>query len=75
MNPKLQHQQAQDQTALQQNAESQDASLEFQTAEQAIRHDSSHTELPPAIAERLKKSIEQEPRKPDAPWWKRLFGE
>lgn len=75
MNPrKLEHQHAQEQTALQQNTTAQEAAVEFATPEAALRHDAAQTELPPALAKRLKKSIEQEPRKAAGSWWKRLFG-
>ena len=67
-NSKLQHKQEQEQTAQQ----AQQASLEFTTAEEALRHDAAQTELPPAIAERLRESIAREP-KPAASWWKRLL--
>ena len=71
---KLQHEQeqAQEQTAQAQQTQQQ-APLEFSTAEEAIRHDAAQTDLPPAIAERLRDSIAREP-KPAASWWKRLLG-
>ena len=77
MNPrtsKLQHEheQAQEQTAQAQQQTQQQAPLEFSTAEEAIRHDAAQTDLPPAIAERLRDSIAREP-KPAASWWKRLL--
>ena len=73
-NSKLQHQheqEAQEQSA--QGQQTQQAPLEFAAAEEAIRHDAAQTELPPAIAERLRDSIAREP-KPAASWWKRLLG-
>jgi hypothetical protein len=77
MNPrtsKLQHEQKQEQTAQgQQTQQVQQAPLEFAAAEEALRHDAAQTELPPAIAERLRDSIAREP-KPAASWWKRLLG-
>jgi hypothetical protein len=73
MNHNLQHKTGQEQTTRQNSAQQQTA-LEFSTAEEALRHDAAQTELPPALAERLQKSIEQEPRTADMPWWKRLFG-
>lgn len=74
MNHHLQHQTGQEQTTAQQNSSRQQTALEFSTAEEAIRHDAAQTELPPALAERLKKSIAQEPPQEGASWWKRLFG-
>ncbi len=77
MNPrtsKLQHEQEQEQTAQGQQAQqAQQAPLEFAAAEEALRHDAAQTDLPPAIAERLRDSIAREP-KPTAAWWKRLLG-
>jgi len=49
------------------------AVLEFASAEEVLRHDAAHTPVPPAVAERLQKSIEGEP-KPALCWWQRLFG-
>ena len=72
MNHNLQHKTGQEQTA--QNSAQQQTALEFSTAEEALRHDAAQTELPPTLAERLKKSIAQEPPKENVPWWKRLFG-
>jgi len=73
MNPsKLQQQQAQE-ASLQQDTTA-NAGVEFPTAEEAIRYDAAHTDLPPSLAERLKKSVEQEPRQAESPWWKRLLG-
>jgi len=56
-----------------QNA-TQTAAAEFDGAEQAIRHDSTHTVVPAAVAERLRKSVEREPR-PRRSWWRRMFGQ
>ena len=46
---------------------------EFATAEEALREDIRQTVVPPAVEERLSKSIENLP-KPEKPWWKRLMG-
>jgi hypothetical protein len=70
-NSKLQHEHEQEQSA--QGQQTQKAPLEFTAAEEAIRHDADQTDLPPAIAERLRESIAREP-KPAASWWKRLLG-
>jgi anti-sigma28 factor (negative regulator of flagellin synthesis) len=74
MNHNLQHKTGQEQTAAQQNSSQQQTALEFSTAEEALRHDADQIVLPPALAERLKKSIAQEPPKENVPWWKKLFG-
>jgi hypothetical protein len=73
-NPKLRQIQEEQQNFTQQTSGAQQASLEFATGEEAIRYDAAQTALPPAIAERLRKSIEQEPKKSPEPWWKRMFG-
>ena len=62
-----------EETASQQQSAGQTAALEFDRADQAIRHDSTHTAVPPAVAERLRKSVEREPR-PRRSWWRRVFG-
>ena len=60
----------------QQNAVEQQASVqsakEFTTPEEMLRYDAAHTEVPPAVALRLKKSLESNP--PKTSWWKNLFG-
>jgi len=45
---------------------------EFASAEELLRHDASQTIVPPAIAERLSQSIQNEP-KPAQSWWRRLL--
>ena len=72
-NSKLQHEQEQEKEQTAQGQQAQQAPLEFAAAEEAIRHDAAQTDLPPAIAERLRASIAREP-KPAASWWKRLLG-
>jgi negative regulator of sigma E activity len=59
----LKHQSRQEQTA-----------REFATAEEAIRADAAETEVPPAIAERLQKSLDANPPVvPEKSWWRKLF--
>jgi hypothetical protein len=48
------------------------AAREFATAEELLRHDAAQTEVPPVIAERLTKSIQNLPR-PSRTWWERLL--
>ena len=45
---------------------------EFATAEELLRHDAEQTQVPPVIAERLTKSIQNLPR-PSRTWWERLL--
>ena len=71
------HEQSQDQTA-EQAAEHQSASaaspgLEFESPEALLRHDAAETPAPPALADRLRNSLSDEPA-PRAPWWRRLLG-
>jgi len=46
---------------------------EFASTEELLRHDASQTNVPPAIAERLARSIQNEP-KPERSWWRRMLG-
>ena len=58
-------------TSHQQSAQQQTA-VEFATTEDMLRHDAAQTPVPPAVAERLQKSVEREPR-PARAWWQRWF--
>jgi hypothetical protein len=69
---RLQHRQMEEQTAEQQQTTGQQAGLVFDSVEELLRHDTLQTVTPPAIVERLKASLEQEP-KPKRSWWQRLF--
>jgi hypothetical protein len=51
----------------------QPATREFANAEELLRYDAAHTPVPPAIAQRLKKSTGELPR-PKAAWWRNLLG-
>jgi hypothetical protein len=51
----------------------QPAVCEFATVEELLRHDTVHTPVPPAIAQRLEASVSQLPA-PRRPWWRRLLG-
>ena len=51
----------------------QPAAREFATAEELLRYDAEHTPVPPAIAQRLKKSTGALPH-PKAAWWRNLLG-
>jgi hypothetical protein len=68
---RLQHRQAEEQTAEQQTT-GQQAGLAFDSVEELLRYDNLQTVPPPSIAERLKVSLEEEP-KPKRSWWQRLF--
>ena len=45
---------------------------EFATPEELLRYDAAGTDVPPGIAERLRKSSENLPP-PSRSWWQRLF--
>jgi hypothetical protein len=45
---------------------------EFRSAEEMLRHDAMHTPVPPAIAHRLKQSLDRL-TPASSPWWKRIF--
>jgi hypothetical protein len=47
--------------------------LEFQSAEELLRHDAAQTAVPPEIARRLSQSIAQS-APPRRPWWRRWIG-
>ena len=47
--------------------------LEFQSAEELLRHDAAQTAVPPEIARRLSQSIAQS-APPRRPWWRKLIG-
>jgi hypothetical protein len=70
---RLQQRQAEEQTAEQQQISGQQAGLAFDSVEELLRYDCVQTIPPPAIADRLKVSLEQKPQ-PKRSWWHRLFG-
>jgi hypothetical protein len=48
------------------------AAKEFESVERLLRHDAAQTVVPPAIAQRLRESL-NEPSAPRPPWWRRLL--
>ena len=54
------------------NSKQENTAHEFATTDELLRHDATQTEVPPVIAERLSKSIEDLPR-PSRSWWQRMF--
>jgi hypothetical protein len=63
---------SQEQEQLAHTAAQQSLAREFATAEELLRHDAAQTEVPPVIAERLTKSLQNLPR-PSKTWWQRLL--
>jgi hypothetical protein len=56
----------------QQFAQQQGGGREFASVEEMIREDMAQTEVPPAVAVKLKESLAREGIGP-RPWWKRIF--
>jgi hypothetical protein len=54
------------------NEASQQRELEFNEAEELLRHDRLHTPVPPSVGARLNDSLRHEPP-PAKSWWKKLF--
>lgn len=77
MNPEQsklrQRQQAEQEQATSEVQSTQAQGQEFATVDDLLRHDSEQNPVPPAVAERLGRSLEAEP-KPRQPWYKKLFG-
>jgi len=69
---KLTQEQQSQQVGAEQKTRAQSA-REFASAEELLRYDAAHTTVPPAIAQRLKKSAADLPA-PRTNWWQRLFG-
>jgi hypothetical protein len=65
--------QEQEQAAESQAAANNTGPLEFQNAEDLLRHDAAQTAVPPEIARRLSQSIAQAKPAP-RPWWRKLLG-
>ena len=63
-----------EETAIHQQSAQQQTAVEFASAEEMLRHDAGQTPVPPAVAERLRKSVEREPR-PARSWWRRVLGD
>jgi hypothetical protein len=68
---KLRHEQQQqaEQEQVQRQAT---AGREFATPEELLRFDAARVQPPPAVAERLNRSLQREPKKPQS-WWKKWF--
>jgi hypothetical protein len=47
---------------------------EFSSPEELLQHDAAQTAVPPAVADRLAQSLQNEP-KPERSWWRRMFGQ
>ena len=65
--------QSQEQEQLSQTQAQHANAREFASVEEALREDRASVQVPPAVEQRLSKSIENLPQ-PGKPWWKRLMG-
>jgi hypothetical protein len=59
--------------AAQERQQPQSAPLEFENAEEMLRHDALHTPVPPGIGRRLQESLARLPAARSS-WWRRLWG-
>lgn len=50
----------------------QTSAREFASVEEILQHDAQQTVVPPAIAKRLDRSVQDVPP-PERAWWQRLF--
>lgn len=66
------HQQAREQAEAHTHSVQPPAAKEFATPEELLRFDAAQTEVPPGVAQRLRESVQREP-KPERPWWRRMF--
>jgi hypothetical protein len=64
--------QHQEQAAAGHQTTAKSGALEFQTAEDLLRHDAAQTAVPPEIARRLSQSIAQSAL-PRRAWWRKLL--
>ena len=63
---------SQEQEQLAQVKSQQTSAREFASVEEVLQHDAQQTLVPPAIAERLDRSV-QEIAPPEPSWWQRIF--
>ena len=63
-------QRAQEQEQLAEIKSQQTSAREFTSVEEVLRHDASQTAVPPGIAERLARSVQNVPP-PERSWWQR----
>ena len=48
--------------------------LEFGSPEALLRHDAAQNPAPPAVGDRLRATLADEPPPRPGSWWRRLFG-
>jgi len=74
MKRQVKHTSQQEQEQLSETHAQHASAREFASVEEALREDRAGVAVPPAVEQRLSKSIESLP-KPARPWWKRLMGD
>lgn len=65
---------SQEQQQVSETQSRQTAVREFASVEELLRHDAKQTSVPPAIAQRLNRSLQNEPCPPRS-WWRRWLGQ
>jgi hypothetical protein len=70
---KLRQEQKQEIEHQQQKQEEISSAQDFKSVEEMLQADAAQTDVPGRIAEKLNRSIAQEPA-PGKSWWRRLFG-
>jgi len=70
---RLRQEQREEQKSEQVQGSAQDEGKEFATVEELLRYDSAQNPVPPEVAERLGRTLANEP-KPEKPWYKRILG-
>jgi hypothetical protein len=73
MNPRTRLSSEQKQQSETTHQQQQSTEREFASPEELLRHDATHTPVPPNVAVRLERSMESLPR-PKESWWRRWFG-
>ena len=73
MKPQKLQQQTTEQTSETQQQAQSHAAQEFASAEELLRHDAAQTVVPPAVQERLHRSLALEPKPPEKRGWRRFF--
>jgi hypothetical protein len=63
----------QQESAVEQQA-AQQATRDFSSPEELLRHDAARTQVPSAVVQRIGHSIQGLPRPRPRSWWQRFFG-
>ena len=63
----------QQETTQQQHSEQKSEAKEFSSVDEMLRYDAAQTAVPPHVADKINRSIANEPQQSSS-WWKRLMG-